>query len=97
MDVSKIAVRMHVDTAAMCRRLNTLALLQKSLKAQLPFEVNTVGFGDHFLPILKPGVSRKEFGKLFATEFFRVFDAACIDHCLESLKIGILGYETIGH
>ena len=100
MNPKEYSVRIKVDASDSLMALQTLLEVRRELAFQLalnPFATSELA---HVLPACESGMSGDEAGKRFAVDAFNVlavFDAACVKHCQERLKIRVLAHETVRH
>jgi hypothetical protein len=95
MNVDGLMVTMDIDTRLFNQRMDAALLLREKLKAQFSLGIFSGSPFDHFPIITESGMGRDKLGELLAVEFVRIFDSACINHCLEALKFRILINETV--
>jgi len=95
MDISKIKIKLDFDTKSISNMLDIMLLVREDLQTQLPFGIFSSSRFQHLFPITESSMSRNKFGEFLITDFLRIFDAACIKHCLEGLKVRVPPNEII--
>jgi len=95
MDVNKIKIKLGIDTQSVSDMLDIMLSVREDLQTQLPLEIFSSSRFQHLFPITKSSMSRDKLGEFLITDFFRIFDVACINHCLDVLKVRVLPNEII--
>lgn len=100
MNTKTYSVRIEVDTDAISMAVQTMLEVRRELAFQLTPNPLTTSELAHIHPASESGVSSDELGKgiaINALNVLAIFDAACVKHCLERLKIRVLADEIVRH
>ncbi len=83
-DISKIKVK--IDTKDMQKFTEMMLAVGKELETQLSLNVFIPSRFQHFIPTGECGMSGDEFRKRLFTDVLSVFDTACVNNSLKTLK-----------
>ncbi len=94
-DINDLSVEIDVKETEML--LNKMLAVEDELKTQFPLCIfNDCGILK-FIPTPECRMSGDEFGKQLIAEFLRIFDSACINECLKTIKTRVLTDKTFSH
>jgi hypothetical protein len=100
MNAKTYSVRIEVNTDVISMAVQTMLEVRRELAFQLKPNPLATSELAHIRPASESGVSGNEVGKSVAVNALNVlaiFDAACVKHCLERLKIRVLAHEIVRH
>jgi len=95
MQVNELKVKIDVDTKGVSNILDAMLSVRKDLQTQFSLDIFGASLFQHFIPVPESGMSRNKFREILLADFLQVFDSACINHCLECLKVRVLMKEAV--
>lgn len=97
LNIKAYEVKIGIDTKSVNDTLAIMQLVRKELEAQLAFSIFSNSHLYHFFPSAEFSMSRKKIRELFIANFLQIFDATCVNHCLEGLKVRVFPNEVVRH
>jgi len=97
MDIKKLKREIEVDTKDAEMFLGKILTVRDELKTQLALNILSGSSSLQFIPTPEGGMSGDELRKRLIVEFLRIFDAACVNECLKTIKTRVLPDKSIIH
>jgi hypothetical protein len=94
-DANDLKVSMRIQDVNAVPFYDVLRAIRDDLKSKLPLAVFDVRAMVHLLPAFEAGTSRDELRELLTSNFLDVFDAACLEHFVERIEVGIFFDESV--
>ena len=95
MDVKDLKVQINTEDASMV--IKVMHAVREELATQLALNVFGGSRFDHLVPTSKGSVRGDELRKRLVADVLSVFDTACINQSLKTLKVRMLTDEGVRH
>ena len=90
-------LKAQIDTKDTSMLLKVMRAVREELITQLSLNVFGSSHFDHLFPSVKVSVSRNELRKRLIADVISIFDTACVNQSLKSLKVRVLPNKIISH
>ena len=97
MYIKDLAVSIDIDTKDTHRYLDIMQNVRDKLETQLSLNVFSSSSVKHLFPITEISMRGDEYRKQVITDVLRVFDSACIEESLKTVKTRMLPHEIVSH